>query len=46
MRPYLCLGTIAKPQGVKGEVKVLPQTDDLARFSALKKIYFLRLRFA
>ena len=41
MRDYLCIGTVAKPQGVKGEIKILPQTDDLARFDMLKRVYFL-----
>jgi len=41
MRPYLCVGTIVKPQGIKGEVKVAPETDDIARFGRLKRVFLL-----
>ncbi len=32
------IGKILKPQGIRGEVKVKPLTDDIARFSALKSV--------
>ena len=35
----LVIGNIAKPQGVRGEVKVSPLTDDAARFTRLKKVF-------
>ncbi|RNC63123.1 MAG: Ribosome maturation factor RimM [Candidatus Dichloromethanomonas elyunquensis] len=33
------IGEVLKPQGIKGELKVYPITDDAARFKKLKKIY-------
>lgn len=35
----IVVGTIAKPQGVRGEVKISPLTDDAARFTRLKRAY-------
>lgn len=35
----IVVGTIAKPQGVRGEVKISPLTDDAARFTCLKRAY-------
>lgn len=32
------IGKIVKPQGIKGEVKVMPLTDDPLRFRALKHV--------
>ncbi len=32
------IGVIVKPQGIKGEVKVQPLTDDIMRFKKLKKV--------
>ena len=37
---YLCVGTIVKPQGIRGEVKVTPLTDDPARFYDLTEAFF------
>ena len=37
--PYLMIGEIVKPQGVSGEVKVKPYTDDLERFHELPALY-------
>ena len=37
---YLLIGEIAKPQGVSGEVKVQPLTDDPNRFLELNQVYF------
>jgi 16S rRNA processing protein RimM len=33
------IGKIVRPQGIKGEVKVLPLTDDPERFCKLKKVF-------
>jgi len=38
--PYLLLGTIVKPQGVRGEVKLHHETDDPSRFLSLQTVYF------
>ena len=35
----LKVGLIVKPQGVRGEVKVQPLTDDILRFKKIKKIF-------
>lgn len=40
LQPYLLLGTIVKPQGVRGEVKLRHETDDPARFTDLTTVYF------
>lgn len=39
MEDYLSVGQISKPHGIKGEVKVIPLTDDIKRFRKLKKVY-------
>ncbi|MBU5590838.1 ribosome maturation factor RimM [Clostridium sp. MSJ-4] len=39
MKEYLSVGQISKPHGVKGEVKVIPLTDDIKRFRKLKKVH-------
>ena len=39
MNELIVIGTIVKPQGIKGEVKIIPYTDDLTRFYALKSVY-------
>lgn len=36
---YLEIGQIVNTQGLKGEVKINPFTDDVRRFDKLKKIY-------
>ncbi len=36
---YLLIGEITKPQGIAGEVKVQPHTDDPGRFLNLAKVY-------
>ena len=38
---YLKVGFIMKPHGIKGELKILPLTDNPARFNKIKKIYIL-----
>ena len=35
----LTVGKIAKPQGVGGELKILPLTDDVNRFKSLKTVF-------
>jgi len=39
LQPYLLLGTIVKPQGVRGELKLRHETDDPARFAELDTVY-------
>lgn len=39
MEKRLNVGYIVKPQGVKGELKVEPLTDDITRYKSLKKVY-------
>ena len=36
---YLKIGLITKPHGLKGEIKVVPLTDNVERFNKLTKIY-------
>ena len=36
---YLMIGEVLRPQGVRGQVKVRPDTDDPARFLALEQVY-------
>ena len=36
---YLMIGEIVKPQGIRGEVKVRPLTDDPARFLDLETVF-------
>lgn len=37
---YIVVGEVLKPQGIKGELKVRPFTDDSARFRKLRTVYF------
>lgn len=37
--PYLLLGEIVRPQGIRGEVKVRHYTDDPARFHGLRHVF-------
>ncbi len=39
---YLLIGQVLKPQGIKGLVKVRPDTDDPSRFLALKYVYIMQ----
>lgn len=39
---YLVIGRIARPHGVRGEVKVRPETDFPERFEHLQKVYLIR----
>ncbi len=36
---YLAIGQVLRPQGLKGEVKLRPDTDDPARFLDLESLY-------
>ena len=38
-KDYLRIGLVLRPQGVRGELKVQPLTDDPARFRQLEKIW-------
>ena len=38
MNEFFKIGVIVKPQGIKGEVKVLPLTDSTQRFRGLKEV--------
>ena len=38
-QPYLAVGQVIKPQGVRGEVKVKPLTDDPRRFLDLEQVF-------
>ena len=40
MKEYIEVGQIVKPQGIKGEVKVIPITDDPLRFEGENTFYF------
>ena len=39
---YLLIGQVLRPQGVRGQVKVRPDTDDPGRFLALKEVYLFK----
>lgn len=39
MKKFLLIGQAVKPQGVRGEVKVLPATDDVERFCDLENVF-------
>ena len=39
MKEYLMIGQVIKPQGVRGEIKVLPLTDDPERFLDLARVF-------
>lgn len=41
LSPYLLIGEVLKPQGLKGQVKIRPLTDNPRRFMALDHVYFL-----
>ena len=36
---YLLIGEVLRPQGIKGQVKVRPDTDDPSRFENLDQAY-------
>lgn len=39
MEEKLVIGEIVKPQGILGEMKIKPYTDDVSRFRSLKQVY-------
>ena len=39
MKKFLLIGQAVKPQGVRGEIKVLPATDDVERFCDLENVF-------
>lgn len=39
LQTYLAVGQVLKPQGVRGEVKVKPLTDDPRRFLELERVF-------
>lgn len=39
MNDWFEIGIIVKPQGIKGEIRVLPTTDDAGRFALLDEVY-------
>lgn len=39
MEKYFRIGQVLKPQGIKGEIKLKPFTDDLSRFSDISHVY-------
>ncbi len=41
LSPYLMIGEVLKPQGLNGQVKIRPLTDDPKRFLSLDHVYFL-----
>lgn len=41
-REYLRIGEIVRAHGVRGDVKALPLTDDIARFSGMQSCYLER----
>lgn len=42
MSEYFVIGKIVNTQGIKGEVRVIPTTDDINRFKKLKEVYIFR----
>lgn len=42
MSEYFVIGKIVNTQGIKGEVRVLPTTDDIDKFKKLKEILVFR----
>ena len=40
MKEYIEVGQIVKPQGIKGEVKLIPMTDDPMRFEGENTFFF------
>lgn len=38
MQEKIKIGVVAKPQGIRGELKITPYTDDVNRFNGLKSV--------
>ena len=43
MENFLIIGEIVKPQGIKGEVKLRPYSEEPNRIKQIKKVYWLIL---
>ncbi|MCL1853777.1 MAG: ribosome maturation factor RimM [Peptococcaceae bacterium] len=41
-QPYVLVGQVTKPQGIGGEIKVFPLTDDVNRFACLSEIVLMQ----
>ena len=41
LEPFLAVGEIVRPQGIRGELKIKPLTDDLERFFDLRSVRIL-----
>ena len=41
MEEYMRIGIIGSSHGIKGSMKIIPTTDDIKRFSKLKKAYVI-----
>ena len=39
MNDKIVIGRVAKAVGIKGEIKILPITDDMRRYDKLKAVY-------
>ena len=37
---YIAVGEIIKPQGIRGELKVIPLTHDIRRFGEIRRVYW------
>ncbi len=42
MNDYFVIGKIVNTQGVRGDVRIVPQTDDITRFEKLEKVEIFR----
>ena len=42
MSDYFVIGKIVNTQGIKGEVRVVPTTDDINRFKKLKEVHICK----
>lgn len=42
---YITIGEIVKAQGIKGELKIKPLTDDVLRFKKLKQVFINKLAY-
>ena len=41
-KKYLLIGEVIKPQGIKGEVKLRAESEDLSRYERLETVYLLK----
>ncbi len=42
MEDYFVVGKIVNTQGIRGDVRIMPQTDDITRFEKLKTVQIFR----